>query len=407
MSVIEAGWSGTKAQAAPRILHLSGDFPDPIEPFKTPVIRQLVDLTGTAFDHSVVSINRRSPGWPQLARDILRGFGRPALTIAEQPFDHGKALEYRAPPKGLYHAAMLHQLADWLLDRMPAADRPALLVGHKLTIEGIVVRRMAERLGVPYALSIQGDTDTRIIAARPDLRRELAATFHGAAMVFPFAPWSLLKVEAALGTRSGPCRMLPCPTDLDSPLPPARGDGSLISVFHLKNYRRKNLRGMIAGAQVVQDFHPAFRLGIIGGGDPEQVAECAKLAAGVDRISFEGPMDRLALRARMNRATGFVMPSLRESFGLVFVEALFAGLPIIYPAGTSVEGYFDDVPFAIRVDPEDPAAIGAAMRHVLENERELKADLARWQSSDDALRFTQGTIARHFAEGLQHAAAAG
>ena len=40
-------------------------------------------------------------------------------------------------------------------------ERPDLIVGHKLTIEGIAVRRAAEALRTPYALALQGGTDQK------------------------------------------------------------------------------------------------------------------------------------------------------------------------------------------------------------------------------------------------------
>ena len=36
----------------------------------------------------------------------------------------------------------------------------------------------------------------------------------------------------------------------------------------------------------------------------------------------------------------FVMPSLTETFGIVFIEALSQGLPLIYTKGQGIDGYF-------------------------------------------------------------------
>lgn len=388
-----------------RVLHVSGDYPDSVDAFKTPVIRTLVNLTRTHFDHEVISINRRNPPVAGFAIQTIRTLGRPTLAISDTPFEDGTALTYRAPPKGIFHATMLHQLGDHIAAHIGRQARPPqLIVGHKLAIEGIAVMRAAQQTGIPYAISIQGDTDTRIIEARPDLRRELAQVFHGAAIVFPFSPWSLNGVEERLGVRAGPVTMLPCPTDIDVPIAPnAPGDG-FISVFHLKNFVRKNLQGMADAIRLLdKDNGLQLPLAIIGGGNAEEIARCAKIVEGASGISFAGPMDRDALRARMQTATGFVMPSLRESFGLVFVEALFCGLPIIYPAGTAVDGFFDGAPFAIRVNGRDPVAIAAAMRNIRDNEITIKTALAQWQTSADAVRFTRAAIGKAFADGLTSA----
>lgn len=386
------------------MLHLSGDYPDTIDFFKTPVIRTLVDLTRSQFDHDVLSINRRSPAWGSFLVQALHTLGKPCLAVSVQPFDDGTAISYSAPPKGIFHAAMLHRLGEYIAARIEAEHvRPDLLVGHKLAIEGIAIRRASELTGIPYAISIQGDTDTKIMEARPDLRAELGRVFHGAAIVFPFAPWALKQVEARLGARTGPVVMLPCPTDIDTPAAPTPGGDGFISVFHLKNAARKNLQGMANAVRLLEGKGQGIPLAIIGGGNADEVASCAKIVERTSSITFAGAMDRAALRRRMASATGFVMPSLRESFGLVFVEALFCGLPIIYPAGTAVDGFFDRAPFAIRIDARDPKAIAAAMLNVRQNEAEIKAALALWQAGPDARRFMRATIGETFANGLRQA----
>lgn len=389
-----------------RVLHLSGDYPDTFDSFKTPVIRTLVELTLSKFDHDVLSINRRNPAWAGFFLQTLRSLGKPPLGISTLPFDDGTAIRYDAPPKGIFHAAMLHRLGEYVAGRIMAGSaRPDLLVGHKLAIEGIAIRRAADLTGIPYAVSIQGDTDTKIIEARPDLREELARVFHGARIVFPFAPWALKQVESRLGARTGPVSMLPCPTDIDTPTAPSPGGDGFISVFHLKNSARKNLHGMADAARLLDGKGQGVPLAIIGGGNANEMARCAKIAEGAHSITFAGPMDRAALRARMASATGFVMPSLRESFGLVFVEALFCGLPIIYPSATAVDGFFDGKPFAIRVDARDPQVIAAAMLEIRQNEQAIKSALAQWQQSPDARRFMREAIGETFASGLAQAIA--
>jgi glycosyltransferase involved in cell wall biosynthesis len=382
-----------------RVLHVSADFPDPVAPGKTPVIKTHIDLTADRFDHSVISINRHGPGFFDLASALCGRSGHEG--IAAHDFAYGEAVVYPAPPRGILHATMLRRLGDWLGQRAAERYRPDLIVGHKLTVEGLAVRRAAQRLGVPYALSIQGNTDLKIIAARPDLRRVFARVFHEAAVVFPFAPWTLAGCEAALGPRAGPSILLPCPTELDTPLAPQTlASDELLSVFHLRHHRNKNLAGMVRAVRVLEQGGEPGRLTVIGGGSAADLVACRALAGSASRIAFEGPVSRADMQARMNRAAGMVLPSLRESFGLVFVEALFAGIPIIYPSGTAVDGYFPGAPFAMAVNARDPSAIAGAMSRLIADQAAIRAALASWQASPDARRFMRAAIAQDLARGL-------
>ena len=266
----------------PLIVHVSGDFPDAVESFKTPVIRDLVDLTAAAFEHHVISINRVAPG----TIGLLRSMVAPAnVAIESEPFEYGQAVRYRAPGKGIWHRTILKRLGRYIASLCESLPRkPDLLVGHKLTIEGIAVHEAARIMGVPYALSIQGNTDSRILATRPDLRRHLAMVFHEAEIVFPFTPWALDKVESALGKRSGPTNLLPCPTELDQAIAPQPAGNGFISVFHLKNWRGKNLKGLVRAWEILGETGSPPPLEIIGGGTPEQVEACRAIAAHVPAL---------------------------------------------------------------------------------------------------------------------------
>lgn len=387
-----------------RILHVSGDFPDPIEPFKTPVIKSFLDLTAHRFDHKVISINRASPGPPKLISTLLRLRSGAGVVQKRREFELGTVLEYCAPGRGVFHRTMLERLGEELADIIQAQAVPVeLLVGHKLTIEGIAVAKAAELTGLPYALTIQGNTDRRILNARPDLRALFRAIYLNASMVCTFTPIARDAIEKMLGKRPDGIQVIPCPTELDAIVTPRTTAGDVISVFHLKNYRVKNLRGLVQAAKELSGEDASRRIAIVGGGDGNELAHCKALAAGAKQIHFTGPVERNAMQGRMNDACVLVLPSSAESFGLVFVEALFAGLPIIYPKGTAIDGFFDDLPFAQAVDATSPDAIAKAISRAMREETEMKRALSTWQASGAAIAFTRNAIARKYEAALQSA----
>ena len=106
----------------------------------------------------------------------------------------------------------------------------------------------------------------------------------------------------------------------------------------------------------------------------------------------------------MNRGAVFAMPSKRESFGMVFAEALLAGCPIVYPRGAAVDGYFDGASFAIGVDARSPDGIAAGLRDLLSDNVARKRDLALWQQ-DGADEFRGSAILAHYAEAITKALA--
>lgn len=384
----------------PRVLHISADFPDLIAAEKTPVIKRLIELVGDHFDHRVISLNRRTPSLAQTAA-ILAGRSEPVEEASLRAFDRGECLVYFAPSRGLLHATMLDRLARWIVARL--ADQgaiPDLVIGHKLTVEGLIAQHVAAHFSIPYALTIQGNTDQKILAFRPDLVRRFSSIYHGAASVFCFAPWAQRAVEQRLGQRAEQTIAMPCPTVHDDVHAPITGGNAVISVFHLRNHAIKNLGGLVTAMRSLNTAGQPCSLQIFGGGSAEETVACAKIIGDAPGISLMGPRTHDELGAIMNGAIAFVMPSRRESFGLVFVEALFAGLPIIYPKGASIDGYFDCLPFAIGVDARDANDIARALRTAIAHEQELKAALAEWQQAGGLERFTRAAISRTYARGL-------
>lgn len=379
--------------ARPKVLNISADFPDEIDPAKTRVIRTLIEQGRGAIDHRVISLNRIAPSPAAAARAVLTG----NCDLVATSFEHGIALGYHAPGRGVMHRTILERLGDRIAHVVRAMPhRPDLIVGHKLTVEGLCVRRIARLLGLPYAITVQGDTDTKILTFRPDLIPALRRVYHDARLVTFFAPWTQQAVERKLGRRSGPVHIVPCPTELDQALPPRVGGDGLISVFHLKSHQRKNLSTMAEALRRAAAEGPQMRLAVCGGGSEAEIAAARASAGAAPGLVFEGPLAREAVAGRMNAATGFVLPSRRETFGLVFIEALFAGLPIIYPAGQAVSGYFDNCPFAMAVPSDEPAALATAMRRLVNEEATLKAALQAWQRSAHARRFTRAAISEAY-----------
>ncbi len=394
--------TSSDAKSKPQlVLHVSGDFPDPIQPLKTPVINRLVDLTNDAFEHRVISINRRSPNLLSMMKLLLpwpvTGQGR----IDSRNFEYGRAIAYDAPPRGLFHRKSLEILGAYLVDeirKMP--KRPDLLIAHKLTIEGIAISLASSTLGIPYCITIQGNSDRKILRARPDLRMLFKEIYHNARTVFAFTPNAKSAIEGLLGQRRDRVRLMPCPLDNDQIILPRAGGKDIVSVFHLKNHRTKSLAGIASAAKILEERGNSHSINVIGGGTKEDLATCMRITSKSASISFPGPLEPSALRQRMNRAIGLVMPSRSESFGLVFIEALFSGLPIIYPADTAIDGYFDGLPFALRVDARSPIAIANAMQLIVDEEMSMKAALAEWQNSADSSKFKRPNVAQIFREGL-------
>jgi glycosyltransferase involved in cell wall biosynthesis len=98
----------------------------------------------------------------------------------------------------------------------------------------------------------------------------------------------------------------------------------------------------------------------------DSVRAAARQAGLADRIAFSGELDRDALGKLYLASSVFVLPSAFETYGLVLVEAMARGLPIV---ATRVGAIPDTVPAeaGILVPSGDDAALAGALRTLLED----------------------------------------
>jgi N-acetyl-alpha-D-glucosaminyl L-malate synthase BshA len=122
------------------------------------------------------------------------------------------------------------------------------------------------------------------------------------------------------------------------------------TLMHISNFRPvKRVRDVVSVfAQVCAAVDS--RLILIGDGPDRPVAqETAKEFGVIDRVKFVGVVDQVA--PLLNKADLFLLPSSTESFGLVALEAMASGVPVIASniggipevVEDGVTGYLEDV----------------------------------------------------------------
>ena len=76
--------------------------------------------------------------------------------------------------------------------------------------------------------------------------------------------------------------------------------------------------------------------------------------------------DKERLREVMHQSALFAMPSIVETFGLVYIEALSQNLPVVFTKGQGIDGILDKT-VGISVNPKSVDEIANAIRTILQN----------------------------------------
>jgi phosphatidyl-myo-inositol dimannoside synthase len=131
-------------------------------------------------------------------------------------------------------------------------------------------------------------------------------------------------------------------------------------------YPRKRFVDLLEAAARLRTEHPAARFRIVGKGPEWDTVVRAHGALGLaGTVTLLGDVTRDQLAAEYARADGFCLPSVQEGFGIVFLEAMAAGLPIVACRAAAVPEVVLDGETGILVPPRDPDALARALGDVL------------------------------------------
>ncbi len=105
----------------------------------------------------------------------------------------------------------------------------------------------------------------------------------------------------------------------------------------------KNVLALQLAVNKINKETPVVHLHLIGGEGKayQKVLNHVKLSKGT--MTYHGRIfDFSKLKEHFGNADIFVMPSKHETFGLVYIEAMLQGLPILYTANEGIDGFYGE-----------------------------------------------------------------
>ena len=354
----------------PIIVHITNDYPDVLVPHKTNAVLSLVEGT-PEYRHIVYSLNRVS---------AISG-------LAHMNFGVDKvAVAYGALPKGIFWERRLREVGQWILQDLQSKNIvPNVIEAHKFTIEGLIGQDLALSYNVPLICDIMGYTDINILHKKKSLHTRYKKIAEQAAAILPYAPWSLKAFDDVIPLDKSKCRCLPVVPNIDAMIPASVNDkDKLVSVFHLDGWKNKNFEGMALAIKKLSKDRPNITLDVYGTGSPKTLMKLQKI---IDtnylnkRVNLMGPVENCDMQSVIQRYAGFVMPSKSESYGLVYIEALFSGVPVLLNARRGISGYYDLEKIGYGCDPHDVDDIARGIAYLSDNQASLKESVQKMQES--------------------------
>lgn len=285
----------------------------------------------------------------------------------------GTEVRYLPTPLPARSSASLVRLARdlpaavWGWCRAYRALRPDVLHVHCFGPNGVYALALHRLTRTPMIVTSHGETladDHDVYARSALLRRSLRGAVAQADAVTAPSRYVLRDLRSRFGLVGGtvvPNGVGPAPV----PLPEVRRDPALRRVVAVG--RMERMKGFDLLLEAVEATGRRD-IEVVLGGDGSSLGELRELAASLglgERVHFLGRLYPDEVAAQMAAADVVVVPSRREAFGIVALEAWRAKTPLVGTVhGGMAEFVRDDVD-GVLVDPLDTQALGNAIEDVL------------------------------------------
>lgn len=154
----------------------------------------------------------------------------------------------------------------------------------------------------------------------------------------------------------------------------------------------KNLRNLLLACEGIAESEPDFRL-VLAGGEARELKRVARVDTIPSFVDLAGVVtSRHVLQSLYRSSRCFAMPSFRETFGLVYIEALSQGCALVCTKSEGVDGLFSS-DMVLSVDPYSPTEIRKAIKSCLV--RNARGAPHRWVCGE-LQRFSWDRVAREY-----------
>ena len=299
----------------------------------------------------------------------------------------------------------------WCAIRIIRQTSPVAIHAHWLLPQGLVAAllRLLWRRTPPFVATSHG---ADLFALRGSLFGAIRRFVVNRAYALTVVSKAMRDELAALGLDVSKVSVQPMGIDLRERFTPdptvARSKDEILFVGRL--VEKKGLRHLLDAMPAILAAHPRARLTVAGFGPEESALRAQADALGIGaRVDFLGAVPQASLPALYRRATVFAAPFVRaksgdqEGFGLVLVEALGCGCPVVASELPATVDVLNGLRGAIAVRSGDADALSRAIGGVLSGADEFGARAAE-DRSQLVERFDWETVRDQYADTLAGAA---
>ncbi|MGZ9898563.1 glycosyltransferase family 4 protein [Shewanella gaetbuli] len=343
-----------------KVLHIVSDYPDHTKLNNTKAVKNLLEATDNNFEHKVVALRRIKN-----------------LKIQFFKFESYYYFQVPSLPFALFHVLLSLIYSIYLYKKIKNDFIEFDIIhAHKLTIDGLFAFFLSKMTNIDFVLSVRADTDLKFINRKPLSRWLFKKVFRDSKHIFWVSAWSKPNI----------CQMLHHNHNNESLLPNIVSNASskvlskkitnskkFIFVGRLESAEKKGLLHVIQALEHLPDYS----LDIYGppGNNLEKILKYISEHHMQERVSIKGVLSKDDLLKEYNNYCALLMPSKNETFGMVYVESLLNGLPVLCCEGSGIDGYITNSNYFSTVSFGDVKSIANAIKCFYVDQFEIKQKL--------------------------------
>jgi glycosyltransferase involved in cell wall biosynthesis len=254
----------------------------------------------------------------------------------------------------------------------------------------IQLSRMAQHAGIPYVISVRGMLDhwpmnQRFWKKRAYLRFAGRAWLRGARAIHLTADDELAQARRFFPPSLG--MVIPNLVNLAPFVSPASADlaesrfnlvrnNRLRVLFLSRLHPVKGLDVLLEAAALLKERHSPVSLQVAGDGDVKYVEDMKRLARRLalteNDVTFLGSVHGELKYSLLRASDILALPSQHENFGMVFVEALASGVPVVTTTNVCLRSELQATGAAVIVDRSAKAFADAIARFIVSKDEILR-----------------------------------
>jgi hypothetical protein len=203
------------------------------------------------------------------------------------------------------------------------------------------------------------------------------------------ATWQAIQKVYGLNPSAANCTIvpigiLPFPEEVIRPFNPDAPPQTLTVLYVGRLEKRKGIQALFAAISTVWQQIPQVRFIIVGADNSLSDGFQARHGASypdyfrrtyphlTDRVQFTGGVSDTELQAYYQSCDLFVAPSLYESFGIIYLEAMNYAKPVIGCRAGGIPEVIDEGVTGLLAEPGDAATLAAAIVQLLQSPEQLR-----------------------------------